>query len=149
MTKHAIIGSRKHPDLEAVTARLDDLHARNGSEWLLVSGGAGGVCWEAEQGHLARGGRVISFRPFQQGDEDFRVHEWRMPDGGMIEHDITFMDWTSAAMYRSMLIAERSDHGDAYWDGHSRGTMFEIDAFVGAGKKLTVHRTEEAPSWAS
>ncbi len=142
MIKHAIIGSRKYNPLSDVSERLDELHARHGSDWLLVSGGAGGVCWRAEQGHLERGGRVVSFRPVQPDLFTFAVQEWRLPNGGLITHDITFEDWNSAAMYRSMLIAERADHGDAFWDGHSRGTMFEIDAFVGANKPLKVVRSD-------
>lgn len=88
---------------------------------------------------------VISFRPTQTEARvdrfpSFGVDEWRLHRGAgsVIHHDISFADWQSAAMYRSMLIAARADHGTAFWNGVSRGTSDEIDFFKNEGKPLKV-----------
>lgn len=52
------------------------------------------------------------------------------------------MDFRSAAMYRSMLIAERAQHGDLFWDGVSRGSAMEIEFFLAAGTPLRVFRAQ-------
>lgn len=95
---------------------------------------------------MALGGPVLSFRPARLLDEGmeprYGVEEWRLVPGGesalILHRDIIWTDFAGAAMWRSMLIAERAQHGDAFWNGHSRGTSLEIDLFVGANTNLKV-----------
>lgn len=53
---------------------------------------------------------------------------------------MTFADFVGAAMYRSMLIAERADHGDLFWDGFSHGSAMEQDFFAACDTPLKVWR---------
>ena len=146
MSLHAILGSRDYPDLDQVIHRVQLLHARHGHRWILVSGGSRGVCQTAEAAHLARGGRVISLRPVrrpaQAGERCFGADEWRLQPGlppEKICHPLEWLSFRDAAMWRSMLIAERAEHGDMFWDGRSFGSAMEIDFFAAAGTPLKIY----------
>jgi len=86
---------------------------------------------------------VLSFRPVRLRDA-YGVNEHRFGPAGTdrIRHDLTFDDFVSAAMYRSMLIAERSHHGDMFWDGFSAGARHEIDFFRNENTPLKVWRID-------
>lgn len=139
MKKHAIVGSRQGVNPQDVALRVNQLFGLWGLDWILVSGGADGVCRAAEQTALAFGIPVISYRITQLGgfdkDDDFRVDEWRLHRGtGTVIHtEPTWADWQSATNYKALLIAERADSADAFHANDSRGTAFEIECFEFAG----------------
>lgn len=145
MKKIAFIGSSKwqHPD--AVAFKVNEMYNEHG-QFILVSGGADGASRVAEQTGMAFGMPVISFRPVKRAtglrDSDiFGVDEWRLfrGNGQIIHHDFpTWATWDGAAWHRGLLIAERAEFGFAFWDGYSRGTAREIDAFVAEGKELEI-----------
>lgn len=145
MKKIAFLGSRGWTDLQAVALKVNEVFTEHG-QFILVSGGADGPSKVAETTAAEFGLPVISFRPVQiaggQTEEAvYAADEWRMYRGGgqVIHHrHPTWMDWTSAAGFRSMLIAERAEFGFAWWDGRSHGTSYEIDCFANAGKPLEV-----------
>ena len=82
--------------------------------------------------------------PASGGDPVYGVREYRRtpaaPRPTPLAHELTFDDFRSAAMYRSMLIAERSDHGDLFWDGSSPGSAMEIQLFRNEDTPLKVFR---------
>jgi hypothetical protein len=144
--KHAVIGSRDWQDHQAVALYVNQRYAEWGN-FILVSGGASGPSTTAEQTALEFGMPVISFRPVQleariDREPEYGVEEWRLHrgTGQVIRHEITFADFASAANYRSLLIAERAEDGMAFWDGISRGTGFEIEAFAIEGKVCEVYQ---------
>lgn len=108
--------------------------------FILVSGGAEGASLAAERTAQEFGLPVISFRPVKVDDETFAVDEWRMHRGQckIVRDEITWADWQSAANFRSLLIADRSDEGYAFWDGFSRGTAYEIECFQNEEMPLIV-----------
>jgi len=147
VVRHAILGSRRYPDLEAVADRVRSLYDRYGTGWVLVSGGSKGACRVAEDAYASLGGRVLSLRPVRlpavDGEARYGVREYRKdPAAGtdVVTHELTFDDFVSAACYRSMVIAERSHHGDLFWDGSSPGSAHEIDFFRNENTPLRVWR---------
>lgn len=150
--RHAILGSRRYPDLDAVAFRVRQLAQRHGTGWILVSGGSQGACFQAEQAYKRLGGRILSLRPGRlpahNGEPRYGVRDHRHSPGldpVVVLHELTFDDFRSAAMYRSMVIAERSTHGDIFWDGASHGSAMEVDFFAAANTPLKVWRPGEAP----
>lgn len=144
MKKIAVFGSREWPRLQDVALKVNELFEKHG-EFILVSGGATGASTVAEQTGMEFGMPVISFRPVQLApvgfDPQYGVDEWRLyrGSGKIVNHyDPTWADWSSAAGFRSMLMAERADFGYAFWDGHSAGTGHEIGLFETANKSLEV-----------
>lgn len=138
MRKHAIVGSRAWPRRDDVLLRMDQLCDLWGLGWILVSGGADGPCQLAEQAGIARGLPVVSFRIAETTRglyPEFCVEEWRLHQGqgAVIRHEPAWANWSSAQLYKSMLIAERADSADAFWNGQSRGTMEEISLFESHG----------------
>lgn len=124
--------------------KVSALYEEHG-QFILVSGGADGVCKMAETTAGEFGLPVISFRPVRlpsfDNDDVYAVDEWRLFRGsGKIvhHHEPTWADWSSAAGFRSLLIAERADEGIAFWDGRSHGTSDEIDYFAAANKPMEV-----------
>lgn len=146
MSRHAILGSRRYGDLDAVRSRVRQLVSRHGVRWILCSGGSQGVCLTAEKEYARLGGRILRLAPVRlpasSGETCFGVSERRISAAGtdVVRHELTFDDYRSAAMYRSMLIAERADHGDIFWDGQSRGAAGEIEFFLAAETPLRVFR---------
>lgn len=140
-----MIGSRAWARLDEVALKVSHLYDEHG-QFILVSGGADGVCKMAESTAQAMGLPVISFRPVKRGGgvttmDTYGVDEWRLHKGAgkIVHHDHpTWATWDGAALFRSMLIAERADEGFAFWDGFSRGTGYEIDFFAGEDTPLEV-----------
>lgn len=137
MRKHAIVGSRQIPSVQDVGLRVNHLFGVWGKDWILVSGGADGVCHAAEQTGLEFGLPVISFRiaerrPSLLAEPYFVVEEWRLyrGTGEVREHEPTAADFQSATVFKAMLIAERADSADAFHHAESRGTAWEIECFA-------------------
>lgn len=110
----------------------------------VVSGGAEGIdsCVEHEALRLGMG--LISIRPYQQGDL-YGAEEWSWPDFRVVRlGEPIWGDWSSAAVWRDMLIAERADRGACWHYKNSPGTWHTRDAFQAEGKQCFVY-TEEAP----
>ncbi len=127
MKKIAVIGSRKFSDLQAVALKVNSLFEENG-RFMLISGGADGVCKMAEATAHEFGFPVISFRAAQMGDE-FIAEEWRLHRGRgkLIQHtEPTWADYTSALIFRSLLLIERADEVVAFHNGWSGGTAYEV-----------------------
>lgn len=148
MKKIAVFGSRDWPRLQDVALKVNALYEEHGM-FILVSGGATGASHVAEQTALEFGMPVVSFRPVRLADfgvdfgvdEQYGVDEWRLFRGkGDIvhHHEPSWADWSSAAGYRSMLMAERAEFGYAFWDGHSHGTGHEIALFEAVNKSVEV-----------
>ena len=125
---------------------MNELYSQHGS-FILVSGGGlpGTPNFVAETTAAEFGLPVISFRPVKLPDygvdEQYGVDEWRLYHGrGEIvhHHEPSWVDWSSAAGFRSMLAVERVEEGVVFWDGHSRGAGEEIDYFAAAGKPCEV-----------
>lgn len=144
MRKHAVVGSRNYPRLSEVSARIAQLKDA-WEEWILVSGGAEGACFEAEQAALALGVPVVSFKVAditRNFNPEYIVEEWRLHQGlgAVIRHEPSWANWKSAVTYKTLLIAERADSADAFWNGESRGTRDEIFCFEREGVPCEVVR---------
>lgn len=146
MKKIAVIGSREGVNAQDVALKVNELFNEHGA-YILVSGGGepGSVNFVAEQTALGFGLAVISFRPtrladYHSIDPQFAAIEWRLHRGSgtTIQHEPTWADWTSAANFRSMLIAERAEEAVAFHHDKSRGTAFEIELFGKADKAVEV-----------
>lgn len=127
---------------------VNSRYENHGANWILVSGGADGVCRVAETTAQGFGIPVISFRvaerrPEMLSDPWWLVEEWRLHRGGgqVIPHDPTFADWKSAVGFKSLLIAERANTAAAFTHDDSRGTAFEIECFGYAGVPCEVFKT--------
>lgn len=143
MRKIAVIGSRGFPSADAPALKVNELYGEHG-QFILVSGGAAGPSTVAEKTALGFGMPVISFRPVKLltgANDEYGVDEWRLFKGAgtIVHHNApTWATWDGAAWFRGLLIAERADEGFAFWDGRSRGTAFEIDAFAAADTPLEI-----------
>lgn len=139
MRKIAFIGSRSWTDPDSIGLQINECFIEHGA-FMLVSGGVAGACKIAEETAREFGIPIISFRPVQIDPFRYGVDECRFYRGKVevVRWEITWADYGSAAAYRSLLIAERADEGYAYWDGYSRGTDWEIEAFQAAEKQLVV-----------
>ena len=127
MTKLAIVGSRQGANLEHLECFLQELWLTH-PDTILVSGGAAGVDVTAEQGWLALGGQVVSYRVRELSEEEFCAEKWEL--GGPQPRiwtldDVTFADWSSALIYRDMLIAQECNKLVAFMrKGGSRGSKW-------------------------
>ena len=147
MLKVAIVGSREHPDPSVVVPMIYSLTERYGREgWMLVSGGAPGVCERAERTAQDHWVTVMSFRPYQVAGDEWRARKWTLGQYPSVE---TLQDphpcWASfsgAAFYRSLLIAQEADKALVYWNGRSRGTQHEIDFFAAANVPTYIYRSD-------
>lgn len=139
MKKIAFIGSRTWTDAQRVALQLNACYNEHG-QFIVVTGGADGASKMAEATAQEFGLPIIRFAPVKIDDERYRVDEWRLHkgQGKIVPDEIVWRDWQSAATFRSMLIAARSDEGFAFWDGFSRGTGFEIECFSNENKTLAV-----------
>lgn len=143
--KHAIVGSRAWPleKRQDIALQLNRLFTEHG-QFIVVSGGAEGVCDMAEKTAMEFPLPLVSFRVTAKAHGDlptyYRVDEWRLyrGTGQLVEHEPTFADFMGAAGYKAMLIAERAESASVFWDGHSRGTEFEIECFKAAGVPFEV-----------
>jgi hypothetical protein len=149
--KVAVFGSRQGYDLDRVARWVVKLWEKQGKDTILVSGGAEGVDRMAEQTWLALGGQVKSFRPVKTGgdltsEDEYGIEVWELggehPTVSRPGNEPRFADYTSAATYRDMLIAEEADRGMAFWANKSRGTAGTITFFEVQGKPIYV--AEEA-----
>lgn len=145
MKKIAILGSRQWGDAQAVSLLVNTLFNAYGA-YILVSGGSDGVCKVAEVTAQEFGFPVISFRPVKIGgdlttEDSYGVEEWRLyrGKGEIIRHyEPSWADYSSAAHYRSWMIADRCDEAHIFWNGSSPGTSFEIDLLEGREKLVQV-----------
>ena len=136
--KIAVFGSRHGVSRDVV---VDYLRPRFDPRITVVSGGAPGVDSFAEQGWQSLGGHVISLRPRKLENGSWAVERWETEAGlYWIPDDLpTFEDFTSAATFRDMLLAEEGERGVAFRHARSRGTGHTIDFFAAAGKPCAVH----------
>jgi len=97
---------------------------------LVLSGGAEGVDQAAETEWLSLGGQVWSYRIRKHGDEDFRIQKWELgpePKTYELLGEPTWLNPTSALLYRSMLVAEAADRIVAFHGNDlMRGTEFTV-----------------------
>ena len=127
--KLAVVGSRQGADLEHVRQFVTSLHPRY-KDTIIVSGGARGVDQTAERTWLEQGGRVLSFRPKQYGEEDFGIEVWDLGGDNPRVHELTNWrgapaDYKSACIIRDILIAETADRLVAFYKrGRSWGAGF-------------------------
>ncbi len=142
--KVAVVGSREGFDQERVQRFLCALGARH-PDALLISGGAQGVDTWAEQGWMALGGQVRSYRPVKTAggmqEDEYSIEVWSLGERPMvfIAPGPTFADFNSAATYRDMLIAEHADRGVAFRFNKSRGTTLTIGFFEVLDKPIHVY----------
>jgi hypothetical protein len=108
--KIAIVGSRDFPRLDLVERYIQNLP----SDTIIISGGARGVDFAAEQAARERGMRVRIFRA------DWNKHG------------------KSAGMIRNHDIVNAADKVVAFWDKVSPGTKRTIELAQKAGKGLEV-----------
>lgn len=117
----AIVGSRHFPDLGAVRAFVQGVHAQDPTVEI-VSGGAVGVDLGAQIEAQRLGMTVRVFLPL-----------WRGPDGRG--------DYNPRAGFeRNQTIVEYADEIVAFWDGISRGTQDAIRRAEAARKPFAVRR---------
>lgn len=145
--KLAVVGSREGADLEQVAAFLAELREKH-PDTIVVSGGAKGVDSAAEQGWLALGGRVESYRPKQLGLEEYGIEFWELgvpqPRVFVLANEPTFGDYESACLYRDLLIAEACDRLAAFYrPGRSWGALFTAEMAGHNGKP--VYEFERSP----
>lgn len=150
--KVGVFGSRQGVNRERVENFMRKLWDKQGPETTVVSGGADGTDTYAEETWLALGGEVVSFRPVKfpdwQGiDPQFGIQEWHL--GGEDPYITQLMgvhpswaDYSSAANYRDMLIAEYADRGVAFHYNNSRGTAGTVFFFETLGKPVHVMKEE-------
>lgn len=115
--KIAIIGSRKYENLTNVTNYVKQLP----SDTIVISGGAQGVDYLAAKAARARNLRVTEYHP------DFTK--------GYFPHKY---------LERNQLIAQDADAVIAFWDGHSRGTLWTIQHAKQLGKPTEI--VEDQPN---
>lgn len=141
--KVAIVGSRKGADVDDVRKFLSALYQSDPLA-VVVSGGAVGVDKRAELEWLRLGGRVISLRPKQE-DDSWWVEQWFLSREGNLGHvhtlrDVSFADFTSAAVYRDLLISQECDRLVAFQsDPPSSGTAITCGFAREQGKPVYVY----------
>lgn len=138
--KLAVVGSREGADLDQVALFLAELREKH-PDTIVVSGGAKGVDSAAEQGWLALGGRVESYRPKQLGLESYGIEFWELgvpqPRVFLLANEPTFEDYASACHYRDMLIAESCDRLVVFYaPRRSRGAAFTAEMAGHHGKPV-------------
>lgn len=136
----AVVGSREGADLEQVSAFLAELRVKHPLT-TIISGGAKGVDKAAEEGWLALGGHVHSYRPKQIGLEEYGVEFWDLggeqPRVFLLTNEPTFADYASACNYRDLLIAEECDRLAVFYaPGRSRGAAFTAEMAGNFGKPV-------------
>lgn len=133
MPEHiAIVGSRQGANLDDVRSFVEALWQRQ-PDSVVVSGGAAGVDSLAESEWSRRGGKVKSFRPIALGLERYAIQTWEyggddQPRVYIDTRDPDFTNYSSACLYRDMLIAETATRLVAFYRrGRSRGTAFTVE----------------------
>lgn len=106
----AVIGSRDFPDLDRVDRFVEQLEAGT----IVVSGGARGVDYAADQAALRNG-------------LGFEVHKAEWDKEGKI-----------AGKLRNYRIVKRADRVVAFWDGMSTGTSHAVTVAVALGVPVQV-----------
>lgn len=141
----AVVGSRRGANVHDVLPFLAALHHSDPLA-VVVSGGAAGVDKWAEQEWLRLGGRVISLRPVNlaapSGDPEWWVERWTLPNGTVevLRDQPSFADFTSAALYRDLLIATECDRLVAFQaDPPSAGTKITCGFAEEQGKPVYVY----------
>lgn len=148
----AVVGSRRGADLDDVRAFMHALWAKYPST-IVLSGGADGVDSTAEQTWMQLGGNVWSLRP-RQNVTGYCVEVWKLgaktgtkgsvdgacgPYGVQVLPDPSFENFTSAAVYRDALIAEKADRLVSFQRaGGSAGTSITVGFAEKRG--IPVHR---------
>jgi hypothetical protein len=146
LKKIAVIGSRTWTDTNVIAKFFDSI--KKDGPLIIVSGGAAGAQAEAERIAIEYGMPLIIFKPVKLTgglkEDSYGVDEWRISGPGessiVHHHEPTWADYQSALNYRSLLIEERAHEAQAFWDGRSRGTAFEIELFENAKKPCEVTR---------
>ena len=110
-----IVGSRDYKDMKRVYFYVSELP----KDTVIVSGGARGVDWEAENAAKVFGLQTIIHRA-----------DWDV--NGKL-----------AGFLRNSLIVNDSDCIVAFWDGQSRGTLDTIQKAVQAGKVVKIYPDKE------
>lgn len=102
----------------------------------------------AEQEWLRLGGRVVSLRPANiptsSGEDEWWIERWMlMPEGNssvIVLRDCSWSDFSGAAVYRDMLIAEYCDRLVAFQsDPPSSGTAITVGFAQAAEKPVYVY----------
>lgn len=143
----AVVGSRKGASLDDVASFMHALY-RKQPDTVIVSGGAAGVDKTAEHEWLGLGGKVISLRPVQKG-ESFWIDRWMLSNDAReceVEtlRDVSFADFTSAAIYRDSLIVDYADKVVAFQaDPPSAGTTITCGFAKQAGKPVHLYTPRE------
>jgi len=123
----AIVGSRKGADLDDVRAFMHALWKKYPST-VVLSGGADGVDSTAEQTWAVLGGSVWSLRPKKLRDS-YCIEVWKLGAKNGVQElpEPSFADFTSAAVYRDALIAEKADRLVSFQRrGGSAGTSITV-----------------------
>lgn len=105
---------------------------------MVISGGARSVDSWAEQGWLALGGEVLSYRVRELGLERFAVEEWHLgipqPTLRVVIEYPTAADYVSALFFRTFAVLDlgRPDRVVAFYPEHGawtsqRGTEFTVE----------------------
>lgn len=99
---------------------------------IVISGGATGVDTRAEQKWLELGGQVVSLRVKKFSEDEYGIERWELggptPRVYDLIHHLTLADYTSALVYRDILIAEECTRCIAFMrPGGSRGTRATLD----------------------
>ena len=145
MSLVAVVGSRYGVDQTKVDAFLDALQAKH-PQTVVVSGGAKGTDSFAEQGWIARGGRVISYRAKDHPTGGFGIYKYELGVAQPVVFDLhlmgdpTWQEVEGALFYRNMLIADEVERAVVFWNGRSAGTRRMIDLMQ--GRKKPVHRMD-------
>ena len=148
----AVFGSRKGYDLNHLGEWLHALWTKQGPTTELVSGGAEGVDKNAETTWLAFGGAVTSFRPIKLNgpfeDDKYAIETVKLgierPMVFIDPHHPTFADFSSAATYRDMVIAEYAERGAGFRYNNSRGTTLTVGFFECLGKPVYLYDSSHA-----
>ncbi|MGH3847343.1 MAG: SLOG family protein [Pseudonocardiaceae bacterium] len=122
-------GSRDYPDLARVRHHVSRLAAKY-PDAIVVSGGCRGVDKAAELAAHDAGLGVISYRPHQETNGEWTIHELRFGYGSRKSYELLIhplprdvrQSFGGAAFYRNGLIAKMADRLMAYPSTPGRGT---------------------------
>ena len=157
MIRVGIVGSRDWPDPARVHAFVQAL-ALKYPDAIVISGGAKGVDWSAENAARGCGLGTIVYRPvcFEALEEYGGGNQWytetlttgEAAQGFVVDksrriNPPTYKTFAACAKARNSWIVADSEQVVAFWDGSSRGTADTIRKAKEAGRPCWVYGVTE------